>query len=216
MFRRPCSGCGNSLQRQRGNLKPLHRRKRPWKAILLPVGRRIRSNASVQVKRVNVSVGATPLGRRPRRTKSVGTSAPSATASRAWPMPSIRHRSDRPTTSRRASRAASITPCSPGRMRTGSVTIPITCCTSIEARDKSLLASLDGRIGLGPEEPERRPERLGQANQRFQTGRVVPDQLHAAVQEHEDPKGPNFTVTAHAAGSMPPPAQPTASGGVEN
>ena len=70
----------------------------------------IRSDPSVQVKRVSVSLGATPLGRRPRRTKRVGASAPVATASRAWPMPSVRQRSDRPTTSRRASRAASSTP----------------------------------------------------------------------------------------------------------
>jgi hypothetical protein len=56
---------------------------------------------------------ATPLGRRPRRTKSVGTSARSATAIRVWPMPSVRHLSERPTTSRRASRDASRTPAAP-------------------------------------------------------------------------------------------------------
>ena len=59
------------------------------------------------------------------------------------------HRSDalaRPTVRQsddgsRASCEASRTPSSPGRTRTGSVTIPTTCCTSIEARARSLLAS---------------------------------------------------------------------------
>lgn len=85
-------------------------------ALFCSPGGSFRSDPSVQVKRVNVSLGATPLGRRPRRTKSVGTSTPLATPSRTLPMPSARHRSDRPTTSRRASRAASTTPSSPGRM----------------------------------------------------------------------------------------------------
>ena len=108
---------------------------------------RICSDPSVQVKRVSDSFGATPLGRRPRRTKSVGTSAPSATAIRVRPMPSVRQRSERPTTSRRASRDASRTPAPPGRTRTGSVAIPTTCCTRSEARARSRLASRRPRAG---------------------------------------------------------------------
>ena len=143
---------------------------------------------SVQVKRVSVSFGATPLGRRPRRTKRVGTWAPIATASRAWPMPSVRQRSERPTTSRRASRAASRTPASPARTRTGSVTIPTTCCTSIEARDKSRLASRrpSSGIRLGSEEPERRPERLGEPGGHLDRGPVV---LDASERRHDRPGG---------------------------
>ena len=95
----------------------------------------------VHVKRVSVSFGATPLGRRPRRTKSVGTAAPAATARRARPMPSLRQRSESPMTSRRASRASVEHTFVPEATSTGSATIPITCWTSNDARASSLLAS---------------------------------------------------------------------------
>ena len=64
-----------------------------------------------------------------------------AIASRVGPIPSARQRSDRPTTSTRAPAAPCTTPRSPGGIRTGSVTMPTTCCTSSEARASSLLAS---------------------------------------------------------------------------
>ena len=104
-------------------------------------------------------------------------------------MPSVRHRSDRPTTSRRASRAASSTPCSPGRIGTDSVTIPTTCCTSIEARDKSLLASRRSTA----DSPRYRGagascRATGQARRRFDRGPVV---LDASERRHERPGGPS-------------------------
>src|SRR5215218_4263962 len=49
--------------------------------------------------------GLVPVGRTPRRTKSVGAPAPAATARRTRPMPSACQRSERPMTSSRASRA---------------------------------------------------------------------------------------------------------------
>ena len=52
---------------------------------------------SDQVKRVRFSAGARPPGRRPLRTSSVGWPLP-ASAPRVGPRPSLRQRSDRPTT----------------------------------------------------------------------------------------------------------------------
>jgi hypothetical protein len=57
------------------------------------------------VKRVSVSRGAIPPGRRPRRTSNAGTGASRSTASREDPSPSSRQRSESPTTTTPAERA---------------------------------------------------------------------------------------------------------------
>ena len=97
--------------------------------------------ACVQVNRVIVCDGARPRALSPERTKRIGAGAAFATAARTVPIPSSRQRSERPTTSTRASFAASTTPASPGSIKRGSVTIPTICCTRSEARASSLLAS---------------------------------------------------------------------------
>ena len=61
-----------------------------------------------QVKRVSASGGASPPGRRPRRTRSTGHAARRAISSRVLPMPSRRQRSESPTTTAEAPAAAAI------------------------------------------------------------------------------------------------------------
>ena len=65
-----------------------------------------------QVKRVRLARGASPPGRRPRRTSSTGHFASCASRSRVAPRPSRCHLVERPTTSRPASRSP---PGSPAR-----------------------------------------------------------------------------------------------------
>ena len=99
-------------------------------------------------------------------------------------MPSARQRSDRPTTSRRASAAASRTPPSPAGTRTGSVTIPTTCWTSSEARASSRLASRRPRASSASVPTSRSvvPSDCGEPCRELDRGPVVID---AAERRHD-------------------------------
>ena len=99
--------------------------------------------ASVHVKRVRLSRGASPPGRRPRRTSSVGGRALAcATASRVGPEPfltparrRVRRRAGRPRQRLRSRRPR------PGSTSTGSVSMPVTSCSTSDAFASSRLAS---------------------------------------------------------------------------
>src|SRR5262249_36921681 len=100
------------------------------------------ADVSDQVKRVRVSLGARPPGRRPRRTKTVGAGGALAISPRTRPRPSLRQRSENPTTRTPAPSASAITPSRPGLASSGSATTSAVRWTISEASARSRLASL--------------------------------------------------------------------------
>ena len=104
--------------------------------------RQLTGGPTDQVKRVRLSRGASPPGRRPRRTTHVGCAAPLTSASRSGPSPSRCHRSDKPTTRTPAPSAAETHPFASGRRQHGSVAIPTARWIATDAWNRSRLASL--------------------------------------------------------------------------
>ena len=121
--------------------------------------------AIVQVKRVSLPRGARPPGRTPRRTSTAGVVVWVASAVRARPSPSRRHRSVRPTTMAPAPRAASTSAAGSGSTRTGSVATPSERCTAMDALARSLLASRPS-APVSPQRAEESRRGRGRARRR--------------------------------------------------
>ena len=147
-------------------------------------GGRIRSDPSVQVKRVSVSFGATPLGRRPRRTKSVGTSAPRATANRvsadAFGSPAIGQADDEQAGV--AGRFEDTCFARADENGLGDDSDNLLHQKRGAGKKPAGVAAPESGIRLGSEEPERRPERLGEPGGHLDRGPVV---LDASERRHD-------------------------------
>ena len=137
----------------------------------------IGSDPSVQVKRVSVSFGATPPGRRPRRTKSVGTSAPTATATRvladAFGSPAIGEADDEQAGV--AGRFEDTFFARADENGLGGDSDDLLHQKRGAGEEPAGVAAPESGIRLGSEEPERRPERLGEPSGHLDRGPVVLD-----------------------------------------